>query len=366
MQRKYEVGLMIFALLAHEDEHTLAAQLDNIRHFNPGSRIVLYNGGTDPDFARRFELPICPYSRPLNHGNLTFYMWDVMRWLEEEHVDYEYLINLDHDLLFVKHGFQAFLNETMGKYDCMGWDMVTSRSSEDSELTCVQTMWDEWHLWKPVFQTDHFIRFLNPAQVYRHQLVRCMLASVDRVKMERMFSETRVFALEEMFFVTLALSCGGKIREYPRDETWHKVARFQWPGISHEEAYHARDHPYYFWVHPVKGIALFQMHQWLMSGASFPQEALSTPEEPAAKPQAASSEVQRYVRRRNHKAKRNTKVKRKPVVKKKKISLKRTGLRGSRRRSKPLLYGKMKSAKSIRGRLKGAKGRGAKKHKTSG
>lgn len=362
---------MIFALLAHEDEHTLAAQLDNIRHFNPGARIVLYNGGTDPDFAKRFNLPICPYSRPLQHGNLTFYMWDVMRWLEETHIDYEYLINLDHDVLFVKHGFQAFLDETMRKHDCMGWDMVTSRSDKASELSCVQTMRGEWHRWKPVFQTDHFIRFLNPAQVYRHQLVKRMLAFVDREKVERMFSKTGVFALEEIFFVTLALACGGKIREYPRDETWHRVARFGWPGISQQEADHARHHPYYFWVHPVKGNALVQMHQWLMSSVNLPQEDVSNPEKPVAKDRAASPKAQRQararpIRRRHRRVKQNTKVKRRAVSKKKKKSMNGAGPYGSRMRTKPLLFGEVKSGKNTQGRTKGVKRGVAKKYNAGG
>lgn len=352
---------MIFALLAHQDEHVLAAQLDNIRHYNPDARIVLYNGGTDPYFARGFNIPICPYSRPMKHGNLTRYLWDIMKWLEETCVDYEYLINLDHDVLFLKHGFQAFLDETMQEYDCMGWDMVTSCSRRDSDLSCVQTMWDEWHIWKPVFQTDLFIRFLNPAQVYRHQLVRRMLASVDHEEMEGMFAASRVFALEEMFFVTLALACGGRIREYPRDNTWQRVARFQRPGISREEAYRAIHRPYYFWIHPVKGMELIRMHQWLMSGASR-QEMPSSPAELSAAENRRLAERgrSRNDRKRKRISKPAAKNKRNAAVKERKAYMKRMVLSGRRKGRHPLLDEKIKAAGSI-GRRSWGKGRPAKK-----
>jgi hypothetical protein len=257
-------GKIYFAILAHINEEALSSQIRNIRHFNPGAGIIVYNGGQNPDFAQSLDVLLYPGSHPIPYGNLTPYFWEIMKWLENQQVDYEYLINLDHDVLFVQHGFQSYLAKVMKHYDVMGWHMVTSFSPADASLSCCCDMWKEWGLWGPFFRTEYFIRFLNSTQVYRRSIVRKMLQAVDHQAVERMIRSSKVFALEEMFFVTLALSLGARIREYPREENWRSVSRFGHEQISKDEVRLIMRHPYYYWIHPVKESWLIRMNQWLL------------------------------------------------------------------------------------------------------
>lgn len=251
-----------FAILAHKNEEALAAQIQNIRHFNPDAGIIIYNGGTDPDFGKRLNTLHHPNSHPIRYGNLTPYFWEVMKWLEENHIEYNYLINLDHDVLFVKDGFLEYVDKLMKDYDVMGWDMVTSHSPSDAVITCCREMWAEWDTWGPLFGTNSFIRYLNSTQVYRHDIVRRMLETTDQGLVEDMIANSKVFALEEIFFVTLAASKGARIREYPRDENWKRSSRFR-GQITLEEAEWVKEHPYYYWIHPVKEERLIQLNNWL-------------------------------------------------------------------------------------------------------
>lgn len=265
-----------FAILAHKNEEALAEQIRNIRHFNPDAGIIVYNGGPNPGFGKDMNTLFYPGSHPIRYGNLAPYFWEIMKWLEECRVEYKYLINLDHDVLFVKHGFTRFLNKLMEGYDVMGWDMVPSSSPSDAVLSCCRGMWKEWDKWQPLLGTDKIYRYLNPTQVYTHEMVRRMLETTDHKLAEELIADSKVFALEEVFFVTLAYSRGARIREYPREENWKRASRFS-SQINFEEAEWSRNHPLYYWIHPVKDERLIRMNKWLMGESPLEIEALDQP-----------------------------------------------------------------------------------------
>ncbi len=246
--------MICFTILAHENESVLTEQLKNIRHYIPNARIVLYNGGTNKDFGSCQGIPICPYSRPLQYGKLGRFLYDVMNWLEETNIEYDYLINLDSDVLFIKHGFESFIEEVMEGYDCMGAHMQIQRSVHDNpQFYPGVTLWNEWHRWQPFFQTDYFVRYFNPAQVYRRSIVRKILDETDYNQLEQLLAATDTFAMEEMLYATLAMKYGGKCREYPwnYDESLQYVRTVK--PISYDEMKAAKIAPHYYWIHPIKG-----------------------------------------------------------------------------------------------------------------
>lgn len=257
-----------FLILAHQEEEVLSEQIKNIRYFNPDSGIILYNGGTNPDFAKNLDIAICPKSHPVQWGKLVRVFWDVMKWLEEMQVDYEYLMNLDHDMLFIKPGFEEFLNSAIKNYDCMGWYLLNGTDVAlfpSQELA--KSLWREWTVWQPIFKTDTFYRYFNPGQVYRHKIIKKMLDSLysfDQKTLEDLFENNKVFALEEMFWVTLAKGCGGKCGEYPDGNHYNKAVRWG-KDIRLDEVSQIIEHPTYFWIHPVKGKNLIRINRWLLS-----------------------------------------------------------------------------------------------------
>ncbi|MGQ7885101.1 hypothetical protein [Paenibacillus sp. WC2504] len=334
---------VMFALLAHKDEHVLAAQIENIRKFNPEAGIVLYNGGEDSQFGKGMNAAICEYSRHLTWGHLAPFLWDVMKWLDEHKVNYEYLVNLDDDMLFVKPGFEAYLDQTMRGYDCMGWDMQTCRSVHDADNMNKQSMWEEWGRWGSLFQTDHFVRYFNPTQVYRRGIVKKMLKAADVSLVDQWLSESQVVALEEFFFVTFAASLGGKCREFPRDQRLN-VMRHE-HEIEQNEAHAAMHHYMYHTIHPVKGDRLLHLHNQLMAG-DIPYVDPNPPQ-PQPQPQPEPSpdvQVRRpLVRRKRVVLKKRLLARKKPMLKK---------AVGKRKRvlnhKKPLLKKRVKTVKAVK------------------
>lgn len=257
--------MIYFAILAHENEDVLSEQIKNIRYFNPNSKVVLYNGGTNKQFGVNQNIPICPYSRPLRWGNITPYFFDVMRWLEEIKAEYDFIVNLDHDILFIKPGFEQFLEEVMQSHDCMGPHLQTHYSPNDNRSWVPGiTMWMEWDKWKDFFQTNYFYSYFNPGQVYRHSIVKQMLSEINIKELEELFSNTNVSALEEMFFITLAIGKGAKYLGYPWsfEESTNYVTDVGSIGL--EKIKEALTKPSFYWVHPIKGKLLTETNEALI------------------------------------------------------------------------------------------------------
>ena len=82
--------------------------------------MVLFNGGNNKIFAANQGVDHCPYSRPLKLGKLANFHYGVMKMLEEEQYEYDFLVTLDSDMLMIKPGFSEFLDYTMAEFRVYG------------------------------------------------------------------------------------------------------------------------------------------------------------------------------------------------------------------------------------------------------
>lgn len=246
--------MICFALLAHKDEQALRDQIRNIRLYTQkDALIVLYNGGSDPNFGKEVckteNVLYCPYSRPLQWGKTGRFFYDVMRWLEEINASYEYLVYTEYDVMFINHGFPQLLHRLMQGYDAISHRVLRLRIPNKTWWYPGKSMWREWGQWQPFFNENYFCGTFNPMQVYRHHLIRRMLARINKEKLEELFATSNVFALGEILYITLAVHAGGRCRAYPYQNK--KYLRFR-PPISLRSIKKAKADPNITFVHPVK------------------------------------------------------------------------------------------------------------------
>ncbi|WP_409341774.1 hypothetical protein [Paenibacillus sp. MBLB4367] len=255
--------MICFAILAHENEPILAQQVRNISDYNPGSKIVLYNSSGDPNFGRSIaNLSICPYSRgPLAWGRTGRVLMDISAWLRETEMEYDYLVYIDSDVLFVKPGFETFLDKAMQGYDCMGVNMHQEFGPGD--WIPGQSMWAEWHAWQGLFGTDFLCGMFANGQVYRRNLFHRMYDGLDRTRLESLFASTRVVALEEILHATLAVRCGGTFRDYPVPAA--AFIRHE-PAISFGDAKAAQQTGNIYFMHPIRRTADDPARRWIAEG----------------------------------------------------------------------------------------------------
>ncbi|MBD0381580.1 hypothetical protein [Paenibacillus sedimenti] len=246
--------MIVFALLAHKDEQALLKQVKNIRKYTrKDAKIVLYNGGTNKDFGKKVckqeNVLYCPYSRPLEPRKTGRCFYDIMRWLEEAKISYEYLIYTEYDVMFINDGFVPFIRKEMKNYDCMVKLLKYETNPGLAVWAPAKTMWKEWHHWQPFFKRDSFYGTSNPMQVYRHGTVRKILAGIDKDHLERLFISSNFGHLGEMLYITLAMSSGAKCQTYPDIIKEH--LRFR-PAFTLKEAKTAKRNPKIMFLHPVK------------------------------------------------------------------------------------------------------------------
>ncbi|MCF8563266.1 DUF4214 domain-containing protein [Alicyclobacillus tolerans] len=241
--------MLYFAVLAHDNEEFLRFQVENIRYFNPGAQIVLYNSSGDESFGSKAGVEICPYSRRLYYGGVERCLYDIMRWLEETHAVYDYLVYLDSDVLFIRHGFEDHLNSLMEGYDFIGHHYeIFSPIETANKWIPGQDMVNRWALWQPFFDTDYFCGTFNPGQTYRKSIVQRILGNFDSAALEKMFETIPGVSLEEIIFPTLVTKYGGKGRGFLPDQVTYLRNEVR---LTAKEVKTARSLPDVHLLHPV-------------------------------------------------------------------------------------------------------------------
>jgi hypothetical protein len=201
-----------FTLLVHNKLNVVLDLLDNIKCYCPNSSVVLYNGGEDSKLCSNLGYPVCPTSRKLNYGVTAIYLLETMKWLEDIEYDFDYLINLDSDALFVRESYEEFIAEQMKGRDYMG--VGTKLTYEDSFIG--NQVREEYDLWKPLFGKEPFYESFNVGQVFSRRLVRRFLKSTRYEDLKSTLKNTRAFGIDEVAYVTMTERFGYKISAYPK------------------------------------------------------------------------------------------------------------------------------------------------------
>lgn len=246
--------MICFALCAHEGEWALRNQIKNIRKYNPhNSFIVFYNGGKNRDFGKKVcreeHVRYCTYSRPLTQRTSGRFFYDVMRWLEDKKVNYEYLVYLEYDIMFVNHGFHRLLQYHMRDNDVLVKMIKKETNRNKSEWEPANAMWNDWKRWGAFFRSNHFYRTSSPMSVFRHRIVKRMLSGLNKGWLDRLLKTSKIPCLGEMLFITLAMKKGAKCRTYQYRH--RRYLRFR-PALRINEIKDAKGRPEIMFVHPVK------------------------------------------------------------------------------------------------------------------
>lgn len=206
------MGKLCFAVLVHNRRDVMIDLLDNIRAYCPDSTIILYNGGDDPDLCRGLGYPVCPTSRKLKYGVTAIYMLETMKWLLNRKEPFDYLINLDSDVLFARQGFETFIGQVMEDKDYMG----VGNKIPDDDFYCLVQLRKERSLWKPLLGDEPYFESFNVGQVYSRSLVEEMVRNPKADLFEATLRRSKVFGSDELVYATMAERLGFELHAYPR------------------------------------------------------------------------------------------------------------------------------------------------------
>lgn len=235
-----------FAILVHEKRELVKQLIDNVRYYCPNSAIVLYNGGDDPTLCDGLGVPVCPSSRKLERGWTTVYFLETMEWLEELGIKYKYFINIDSDALFIRKGYEKFIQNAMKDTDYMA---VKLRIPKKDWYIGIELKKDI-NRWGKLFNVNPFYGVFNVGQVISRPIVKALLNPTRKEKLKKELLETISFGSDEFFFVNMAKKLGFNIKKYPSD-TGPKMIRYR-PFFTLDEMIRRLNNMHNGWLcHPV-------------------------------------------------------------------------------------------------------------------
>lgn len=197
-------ALVCVAVLAHDHRESLDDLIDNIRWFVPGADVLVFNGGANTELLQGVDAEVCPASRPLRIGNLVPFHWETIRWLHERRRPYDFLVTLDSDMLFVRHGYTDFLERTMAESEFMGMSYLVAGPWYPGWDTVrwFNLSWRRW--WQPLFGTRYGSWALNPGMVFRREYCEKLLSFPKRESVLRRARLSRLYGIEEFVWASFA------------------------------------------------------------------------------------------------------------------------------------------------------------------
>lgn len=215
---------VLMAILAHADARSLRELVDNVRAFCPGADLVLYDSGADPHLGDGLDVERFPVPRRLEYSQVTPFFLDVCEWLSAEGRDYDYWVNLETDMLFVRSGYVHFLRETMSGYDYMA-PLFARHNPRTSRWRPIRTLRPELPRWYAVLGFEHTHRGFSPGQVFARRYVDELVGHERYPEIRRLVAENRSNSLQEVLFPTLVDFLGQRGRSYP--EEWAPINRYR-------------------------------------------------------------------------------------------------------------------------------------------
>jgi hypothetical protein len=197
----------LLAVLAHHQPDALARLVANLRAFTSDAQVVLFNGGSDPTLGRGLDVEVCPYSRPLDYGRLARFHFETLRWLAEQRVDYEFVVTVEPDMALLGPGLEDAVSGRLRKHGS-GYLAAGLWERTWSALPIGMTR-RKWHdIWQPLLGGERPWGCLNPGQVFGRGYADRLLALPLLGELLDRMDRTRIHAMEEVVWPTLAASLG--------------------------------------------------------------------------------------------------------------------------------------------------------------
>ncbi len=250
----------LFACLVHENLECVVDLVRNLRHLDPASTVLLYNGSQDPDFLNggfpfeRFGVAVHPAPRPMHLDRLHDFALDCMRHALE-HLPFDTLTIVDSDQLALRPGYSARLAAFLAEERGVGLlSNNPHHQGPGSRHKPVKSAHDEIELWQPFLQRfpgweSKFVHCTFwPSTVFTAAAARALVELCDEdAQLREILRATRIWATEEVVLPTLVALLGFRIAANPCSYDCVK-----W-RISHSvpQLDAAMGRQDVFWAHPI-------------------------------------------------------------------------------------------------------------------
>ncbi|MFD1875733.1 glycosyltransferase [Hymenobacter bucti] len=252
----------VYACLVHEHAECVLDLVRNLRHLDPESPIVLYNGGQNPDLLKSrahwdaLGVLVHPKPHPMQHGYLHQFALDTMAFALDTS-PFDTLTIVDSDQLAIRAGYPAFLASFLASQTNIG--LLSNRPERLTQAT--QDIWPvtqafkEYDLWKPWLRrfADGESKFVHwtfwPSTIFTADAARDLTRLFrEDPQLQHLMIQTKIWATEEIILPTLVRLLGYEIARNPCSHTYVQYRQ----AYSQQQLQQAFTQPDAYWVHPVE------------------------------------------------------------------------------------------------------------------
>jgi uncharacterized protein YbcV (DUF1398 family) len=249
----------VHAVLVHESPECVSDLVANLRHFDPASTVLLYDGtGGQLELASADAPPdravlVHPAPRRMAWGRLHDFAVDVLRFVLTS-TDADTVTIVDSDQLAVRSGYSSYLGAFLGTNP--GTGMLASNDRPQARTTRIgpaQVAWSELELWRPLLERFPDRRHLFPwwtfwpSTVFTRAGARAIVDLYDDPEVQHVLAATRMWATEEVVLPTLVALAGLDVRKNPCSHDYVQFRR-SYTIADVDAAIRRAD---VFWLHPV-------------------------------------------------------------------------------------------------------------------
>jgi predicted O-methyltransferase YrrM len=250
----------VFACLVHESPECVVDLVRNLRHLDPNSAIVLYNGSKntrllDGDFPfERYGAEAHPAPRPMEWGRLHDFAIDCMRFaLARE--PFDILTIVDSDQLALRPGYSSRLaSYLVGRPDVGMLGNSADVQPPGTNIPPARFAHAETELWRPFVRRfpDGEAKFVHwsfwPTTVFTAAAARGLVRLFDEdEQLRQIVRASRIWATEEVILPTLVALLGYRVAANPCS---YDFVKFRAP-YSVQQLDSAMSRPDVFWAHPI-------------------------------------------------------------------------------------------------------------------
>jgi hypothetical protein len=205
-------------VLDHRNDEYLRDLIDGVRTFCPHTDIVWYNSGHQPAApgSPAWGLPTLPTSRPLRYAKVTPFFIDLLEWAAGQ--SYDYVVNLETDMCFVRPGFERFVDDALRQADYLAAGFERAIAA-DLSWRPYRTLVPELPELLAILGVDHLNRAFSPGQVFTARYVQALVNAPWygelRAFVDRNQQPGRSFTLQEVLLPTLSDALGLTVAQYP-------------------------------------------------------------------------------------------------------------------------------------------------------
>jgi hypothetical protein len=239
---------LLLVILAHADRNSLRSTVENARAFCPRARLLFYNSGPDPHLGRSLPVEHFPKPRTHEYARITPFFLELFEWAVRTGDAFDAIVNLETDLLFIRPGYEAFVEDALERADYVAPNLIRHRPLQ-SYWRPLRSLRPEFERWFDLLGFRHFHGSFSPAQIFSRRYVQTLVGHRGYRDLCYLVGQNRSFSLQEVLFPTLTDFLGLRLEGYPAA---HRTSNRYRPYQAVAGVKRALAIPDAHFVHPVR------------------------------------------------------------------------------------------------------------------